>query len=50
MSAAMYTKVIQQKIWTLSILVIAKLNLRETVLKQENAKHNRRENKLAYSN
>jgi hypothetical protein len=26
-----------------------KLNLRETVLKQENAKHNSRENKLVYS-
>ena len=32
-----------------SILVIAKLNLRETILKQKNAKHNSIENKLAYS-
>jgi hypothetical protein len=38
------------KIWTFSIFVIAKLNLRETVLNQENAKHNSRENKLVYSN
>jgi hypothetical protein len=30
-------------------MVIAKLNLRETVLKQKNAKHNSRENKLVYS-
>jgi hypothetical protein len=29
-------------------LIIAKLNLRETVLKQKNAKHNSRENKLVY--
>jgi hypothetical protein len=40
---------IPQKIWTFSILIIAKLNLRETVLKQKNAKHNSRENKLVYS-
>ena len=32
-----------------NILVIAKLNLCETVLKQKNAKHNSRENKLVYS-
>ena len=43
MSAAMQTKVIPRKIWTFSILVIAKLNLCETVLKQKNAKHNSRE-------
>ena len=49
MSATMYTKVILRKIWTFSIFVIAKLNLRETVLNQKNAKHNSRENKLAYS-
>ena len=42
-------KVIPRKVWTFSILVIAKLNLRETVLKQNNAKHNSRENKLVYS-
>ena len=30
-------------------MVIAKLNLRETVLKQKNTKHNSRENKLVYS-
>ena len=30
-------------------LVIANLNLRETVLKQKNAKHNSRKNKLVYS-
>ena len=39
-----------RKIWTFSIFVIAKLNLRETVLNQKNAKHNSRENKLVYSN
>jgi hypothetical protein len=30
-------------------LVIAKLNLRETVLKQKNVKHNSHENRLVYS-
>jgi hypothetical protein len=39
----------RENFWTFSILVIAKLNLCETVLKQKNAKHNSRENKLVYS-
>jgi hypothetical protein len=42
------SKFLQRKIWTFRILVIAKLNFRETVLKQENAKHNSRQNKLVY--